>query len=64
MSRAAPRKRLTLRSIYAVPAVLTLLSLAGLIIALTGDGARDAIAWICLAAPVAAFLWMRRTRRS
>lgn len=64
MSAPAPRKRLSLRAIFALPAALALLSLAGLIIALTGDGLPDAVAWLCLALPVAAFFHVRRTRRT
>lgn len=42
--------------IFAIPAVIAALSLVGLVSALTGDGLRDIISWIGLAAPVAAFI--------
>lgn len=65
MSRP-PRRRapLPLRSIFAAPAAIALFSLLGLIVALTGDGARDAFAWACLAVPVAAVFWAARARRT
>jgi len=53
-----------LRRIFAAPLLLALLSLIGLVSALTGDGARDAVSWIALAAPIAAVGWAMLTRRS
>lgn len=58
------RGRQPLRTIFAVPAVLALLSSVGLVAALTGDGWRDALSWIALAAPVAAVIWAMKPRRS
>jgi hypothetical protein len=46
-----------IRSTFAVPALLGLLSLAGLIVALTGDGWRDQVAWAALFVPLAAVIW-------
>jgi cyanate permease len=40
-----------------------MLGIAGLVSALTGDGWRDALSWLALAAPVAALIWAMRTRR-
>lgn len=54
--RSAPRKP-GVRSawrIFAIPAVIAVLSLVGLVSALTGDGWRDALSWVSLGAPVAA----------
>lgn len=51
------RRRLTrasLHAVFAVPLANGLGSIVGLVSALTGDGARDALAWIALAAPVSA----------
>ncbi len=47
--------------ILAIPALLMVASLAGLILGLTGDGWRDAAATLLLALPVIAFLrsWLR-----
>lgn len=42
--------------IFAIPTVIAVLSLVGLLSALTGDGLRDVVSWIALAAPVAAFI--------
>lgn len=55
--------RQPLRRIFAAPLVIALLSLVGLIVALTGDGFRDALAWVGLAVPVAAILWAHHARR-
>jgi hypothetical protein len=43
-----------IRSTFALPALLAVASLAGLFVALTGDGARDVVAWLALALPLAA----------
>jgi hypothetical protein len=37
--------------------MLALLSLMGLIVALTGDGWRDLLSWAVLSVPLAAILW-------
>lgn len=42
------------RRTWPIPLALAATTLAGLVVALTGDGWRDAAAWIALAAPVAA----------
>lgn len=39
--------------IFAIPAVLGVLTAAGLISALLGDGVFDVIAWVCVGAPIA-----------
>lgn len=52
------------RSTFALPAVLALLSLAGLIIALTGEGLRDILSWAALSAPVLTVIWAASARRS
>lgn len=51
------------RSIFAVPIVIAVLSIVGLVSALTGDGLRDALSWAALAAPVAVVAWAIRARR-
>lgn len=58
------RKRNGLRAIFAVPLLLALASLAGLLVALTGDGLRDAAAWAALSTPVLAVGWAMRARRT
>lgn len=45
------------RSTFLIPALLALVSLAGLVIALTGEGWRDLLSWAALSAPLAAVLW-------
>ena len=52
-----------IRSTFAIPVMLALLSLLGLVVALTGDGWRDTLSWAALAAPLLAVLWAV-TRRS
>jgi hypothetical protein len=54
----------SLGAIFAAPLAVALLSLLGLVVALTGDGLRDALAWATLAVPVAAVAWAMRARRS
>jgi hypothetical protein len=61
---ASPRRSLPLRAIFAWPLALFTLGLVGLISALTGDGWRDGLSWLALAAPVAAVIWATRTRRT
>ena len=52
-----------LSAIFAWPLAIFAIGLAGLVIALTGDGWRDAASWLALAAPVAAVCWAMRVRR-
>lgn len=59
MSRARP-----LRNVFAWPLAIFVLGIAGLVIALTGDGWPDAASWAALSAPVAAVLWAMRARRT
>jgi hypothetical protein len=58
------KKTGSLRAIFAVPLLLAAASLIGLIVALTGDGWRDAISWALLAIPVLAVGWAMRARRT
>lgn len=53
-----------LRAIFVVPLLLALVSIAGLVVALTGDGLRDAASWAALAIPVFTVGWAMRARRS
>lgn len=61
-----PRKRHArdLREIFAWPLAIFAIGIAGLVIALTGDGWRDGLSWLALAAPVAAVVWAMRNRRN
>ncbi|MCH2558441.1 MAG: hypothetical protein MK005_14195 [Alcanivorax sp.] len=59
----APRSSQGLRGIFAVPLLIALASLIGLVAALLGDGAMDALSWLGLGIPVAAVAWAMRTRR-
>lgn len=59
MSRARP-----LRHIFGWPLAILVLGIAGLVVALTGDGWRDAASWAALSAPIAAVLWAMRARRT
>ncbi|MBP8234346.1 MAG: hypothetical protein KAY22_18790 [Rhizorhabdus sp.] len=54
----------SLATIFAVPLLLALLSIVGLVAALTGDGWRDALSWGALASPIAAILWACARRRA
>ncbi len=53
-----------LRTIFAIPLWLALVSIVGLVVALTGDGVRDAASWAALAIPVFAVGWAMRARRT
>ena len=57
------RARTPLFAIFAWPLALFVLGIAGLVIALTGDGWRDAVAWAALAAPCVAVGAAMRLRR-
>ena len=50
-------------AIFAWPLAIFVLGLAGLVIALTGDGWRDGAAWAALLAPVCAVIWAMFARR-
>lgn len=50
-------------AIFAWPLAIFVIGIAGLVIALTGDGWRDGAAWAALAAPVLAVGWAMRARR-
>lgn len=65
MSEGGMKKgALPLRAIFALPLVIAVLGVIGLVSALTGDGWRDWISWIGLGAPVAATIWAMKARRS
>ena len=55
-------QRASIAGVFAVPAALLIATIAGLVIGLTGDGARDAAAWALLALPLLALAiaWLRR----
>lgn len=57
-------KARTLRGVFALPALIATAGVIGLVSALIGDGWHDGLAWLGLAAPVAAVLWARAARRS
>ena len=48
---------------WAAPIVIALVSAAGLLLALIGDGALDRLATVAVATPVAAVLWALLARR-
>jgi len=54
---------LSLVEIFRIPALLALVSLAGLISALLGAGWWDILSWISLGLPVAAIAWAYAFRR-
>lgn len=57
-------RRQGLWAIFAVPLALAALTGIALVIALTGDGWRDVVSWVGLAAPVLAVGWAMRARRT
>lgn len=54
---------LSTRQIFQIPALLALVSLAGLISALLGAGWWDILSWLTLGLPVAAIAWAFAARR-
>lgn len=58
------KHRLSLRRVFALPLAIAILSSAGLVSALTGDGWRDGLSWLGLAAPVLSFAWAIKIRRT
>ena len=66
----APRKERNVRTdgaqtasaIFRVPLLLGVATAVGLVSALVGDGAWDALSWLALAAPLAAAAWAWRVR--
>lgn len=61
--RRAPRRDSTAR-IWSWPIIIALVSTAGLVAALVGDGLLDLVSWLGLGVPVAvsAWFWVRRQR--
>ena len=58
------KHRKHLQSTFFWPIILAVLSVFGLIIALTGEGWRDAVSWLALAAPIIAIAWAVTAKRS
>lgn len=53
-----------LRAIFAMPLIIAVSSFIALIVALTGDGWRDATSWAGLGLPVVAVIWAIFRRRT
>jgi hypothetical protein len=49
--------------VWPIPIALAVASAVGLLAALIGDGAWDALSWICLGAPIVAMAWSFRRGR-
>lgn len=58
------KKQHRLRAIFAAPLLLAIASIVGLVVALTGDGFRDAASWAALCIPVLAVAWAMKVRRT
>jgi hypothetical protein len=58
------RRARSIRAVFALPLLIAVLSALGLLSALTGDGWRDMMSWLGLAAPVLAVVWAMRVRRT
>lgn len=56
------RRRRTLAQVFGIPLLLALATTIGLVVGLTGDGTRDALAWLLIGLPLAVlgFAWLRR----
>lgn len=46
-----------IRSTFVIPLLLALLSIAGLVVALTGEGWRDQLSWAALFVPLGSVIW-------
>lgn len=57
------QQRASLRRVFAMPLLLLLASLAGLVLGLTGDGLPDALSWGLLSLPIilTAIAFLRRS---
>jgi hypothetical protein len=55
--------RRSLKAVYAVPALLAVVSLAGLVSALMGDDAFDWASWLSLGGLLAVIAWALGARR-
>lgn len=62
--RRRPVGRQSLWTVFAWPIAIGGLSVSGLVVALTGDGWRDILSWIGLAAAVLPLPWALAARRS
>lgn len=63
--RGKPKSRArSLRTIFAAPLAIGMLSLIGLVSALTGDGLANWLSWVALAVPLLAVVWAMRQRRT
>ena len=51
---ATRRQRASVGRVFAIPSLLLLVSVAGLVLGLTGDGLRDALSWALLLIPILA----------
>jgi hypothetical protein len=63
MTTKSKTRARSLRTVFAVPLVMGVLSLIGLMSALAGDGLADRLSWAALAMPVLAVAWAMRRRR-
>ncbi|MBX9828420.1 MAG: hypothetical protein K2Y27_25925 [Xanthobacteraceae bacterium] len=59
----ARARRQSLGDIFLAPAIIAVVSCAGLISALVGDDVWDALSWLTLSVPVAVAVWYAFRRR-
>ncbi len=62
MKAARKPNQRALRQVFAMPLLLALISIVGLVAALTGDGFRDTLSWVALGVPVLVAIWAWRRR--
>ncbi|MGB7370580.1 hypothetical protein [Erythrobacter sp.] len=62
-SMTVRRQRTGIARVFAVPALLLLASIAGLVLGLTGDGLPDALSWALLLLPILAAIFAFAKRR-
>jgi len=63
VSKLASRRTRSIGRVFAVPMLLAVVTLAGLILGLAGDGTNDLFSWLLLALPIGAlaFAWLKRS---
>lgn len=58
-----PKAPLPLRAVFAVPLVLAVATIVGLVSALLGDGILDVVSWVALTVPLLPVAWAFRPRK-
>lgn len=63
MRRDSGKANKPLRAIFFAPLIIAIISILGLVTALTGDGPPDRVAWAALSVPLLVTFWAMGARR-